>query len=79
MGHQVTLDIPNTVYQRAQQVAKTRGMQIENVLVDVLNVYWSSDEGFLSEASKLAIVSSSIESTDWWDTEGDKEWDEWTP
>lgn len=79
MGHQVTLDIPNAVYQRAQQVAKTRGVQVENVLVDVLNTYWSSDEDFLSEASKLAIVSSSIESTDWWDTEGDREWDEWTP
>ena len=79
MGHQVTLDIPNAVYQRAQQVAKTRGTQIENVLVDVLNAYWSSDEDFRSEAGKLAIVSSSIESTDWWDTEGDKEWDEWTP
>ena len=77
MGHQVTLDIPNAVYQRAQQVAKTRGVQVENVLVDVLNTYWSSDEDFLSEASKLAIAS--IESTDWWDTEGDKEWDEWTP
>ena len=79
MGHQVTHDIPNAVYQRAQQVAKIQGVQVENVLVDVLNTYWSSDEDFLSEASKLAIVSSCIESTDWWDTEGDKEWDEWTP
>lgn len=79
MGHQVTLDIPNAIYQIAQQVAKTRGTQLENVLVDVLNAYWSSDEDLLSDASKLAIVASSIESTDWWDVEGDKEWDEWTP
>ncbi|MDE0685420.1 MAG: hypothetical protein OXI63_21035 [Candidatus Poribacteria bacterium] len=79
MGHQVTLDIPNAIYQLAQQVAKTRGTQLENVLVDVLNAYWSSDEDLLSDASKLAIVTSSIESTDWWDVEGDKEWDEWTP
>lgn len=79
MGHQVTLDIPNAVYQRAQQVAKTRGVQLENILVDVLNAYWFSDDDFLSDADKLASVSSSVESTDWWDVEGDKEWDEWNP
>lgn len=79
MGHQVTLDIPNAIYQRAQQVAKTRGTQLENVLVDVLNAHWFSDDDFLSDADKLATVASSIESTDWWDVEGDKEWDEWTP
>lgn len=79
MGHQVTLDIPNAVYQRAQQIAKTRGVQLENVLVDVLNAHWFSDDDFLNDADKLAAVTSSIESTDWWDAEGDKEWDEWTP
>ena len=79
MGHQVTLDIPNAVYQRAQQIAKTRGVQLENVLVDVLNAHWFSDDDFLNDADKLATVTSSIESTDWWDAEGDKEWDEWTP
>ena len=79
MGHQVTLDIPNAVYQRAQQVAKTRGVQLENILVDVLNAYWFSDDDFLSDADKLASVSLSVESTDWWDVEGDKEWDEWNP
>lgn len=78
MGHQVTLDIPNAVYQRARQIAKTRGIQLENVLVDVLNAHWFSDHDFLSDADKLATVASSVESTDWWDTEGDKEWDEWT-
>ena len=56
MGHQVTLDIPNAVYQRAQQVAKTRGVQLENILVDVLNAYWFSDDDFLSDADKLASV-----------------------
>ena len=38
MGHQVTLDIPNAIYQLAQQAAKTRGTQLD-VLVDVLNAY----------------------------------------
>ena len=46
MGHQVTLDIPNAVYQRAQQVAKARGVHLENILVDMLNAYWFSDENF---------------------------------
>ena len=79
MGHQVTLDIPNAIYQLAQQVAKTRGTQLEKVLVDVLNAYWFSDENLLSDADKLASISSSVESTDWWDVEDDKEWDEWNP
>ena len=79
MGHQVTLDISNAVYRRALQIAKTRGVQLENVLVDVLNAHWFSDDDFLNDADKLAAVTSSIESTDWWDVEGDKEWDEWTP
>ena len=79
MGHQVTLDISNAVYRRALQIAKTRGVQLENVLVDVLNAHWFSDDDFLNDADKLAAVTSSIESTDWWDAEGDKEWDEWTP
>ena len=74
MGHQVTLNISDAVYQRARQIAKMQGVQLENVLVDVLNAHW-----FSTDAEKLAAVTSSIESTDWWDVEGDKEWDEWTP
>ncbi len=75
MGHQVTLNIPDVVYQRAHQIAKTRGVELENVLVEVLNTHWFS----ASKTEKLASIKSSIESTDWWDTEGDKEWDEWKP
>ena len=79
MEHQVTLNIPDAVYQRAHQVAKKQGVQLENVLVDVLNAHWLSADGLLTDAEKLRVVTSSIESTDWWDVEGDKEWDEWTP
>ena len=79
MAHQVTLDIPSAVYQRARQVAKARGVQVENILVDMLNMYWCADENFLRDADKLASVSSSVESTDWWNVEGDREWDEWSP
>ena len=79
MEHQVTLNIPDAVYQRAHQIAKKQGVQLENVLVDVLNAHWLSADGFLTDAEKLMIVTSSIESTDWWDVEGDKVWDEWTP
>ena len=78
MEHQVTLNIPDAVYQRAHQIAKKQGVQLENVRVDVLNAHWLSADGFLTDAEKLTIVTSSIESTDWWDVEGDKEWDEWT-
>ena len=79
MEHQVTLNIPDVVYQRAHQIAKKQGVQLENVLIDVLNAHWFSAEDFLTDGEKLASITSSIESTDWWDVEGDKEWDEWTP
>ena len=79
MEHQVTLNIPDAVYRRARQIAKTQGVKLENVLVDVLNAYWSPVKGPLTEAEKLAAIASSIESIDWWDAEGDKEWDAWIP
>ena len=79
MEHQVTLNIPDAVYQRAHHIAKKQGVQLENVLVDVLNAHWLSTDSLLTDAEKLATVASSIESTDWWDVEGDKEWDGWTP
>ena len=79
MEHQVTLNITDDVYRRARQIAKMQGVNLENVLVGVLNAYWSPVNGSLTEAEKLAAISLSIESTDWWDVEGDKEWDTWTP
>ena len=79
MEHQVILNIPDAMYQRARQIAKTQGVKLENVLVDVLRAYWASVKDPLTEGEKLAIITPSIESTDWWDVEGDKEWDTWTP
>ena len=73
MEHKVTLNIPDAVYQRAHQMAKTQGVNLENVLVGVLSAYWSSANGLLTETEKLAAIAASIESTDWWDAEGDKE------
>ncbi len=26
-----------------------------------------------------ALVAAAVEATDWWDEEGDKEWDRWQP
>ena len=79
MEHQVTLNIPDAVYRRARQIAKTQGVKLENVLVSVLSASCSPDNGLLTETEKLAAIATSIESTDWWDVEGDKEWDAWTP
>ena len=79
MEHQVTLNISDAVYQRAHQIAKKQGVQLENVLIDVLNAHWFFADSLLTDTEKLAAVTSSIESTDWWDVKGDKEWDEWTP
>ncbi len=74
MEHQITLDIPHAIYQRAEHLAKTQGIPIENVLVNVLNAHLP-----IEDEDRLACVTASVESTTWWDTEGDKEWDEWTP
>ena len=52
-----------------------QGVKLENVLVGVLRAYWSPANGPLTETEKLAAIAPSIESTDWWDSEGDKEWD----
>ncbi len=79
MEHQVTLNIPDVVYQRARQIAKIQGVKLENVLVGVLSAYWSPANDLLTETEKLAAIATSIESTDWWDVEGDKEWDAWRP
>ena len=49
------------------------------VLVGVLRAHWSPAKGPLTEAEKLAVIAPSIESTDWWNSEGDKEWDAWKP
>lgn len=33
-----------------------------------------------SEAeARRAFVATAVEATDWWDDEGDKEWDKWQP
>ena len=79
MEYQVTLNIPEAVYRHAHRIAKTQGVKLENVLVGVLRAHWSPANGPLTETEKLAAIAPSIESTDWWDSEGDKEWDAWTP
>ena len=40
MEHQVTLNIPDAVYQHACQIAKMQGVKLENVLLGVLSAYW---------------------------------------
>ena len=79
MEHQVTLNIPDAMYQSARQIAKMQGVKLENILVDVLNAYWAPTNDLSTETEKLAAIAPSIESTDWWDVEGDQEWDAWTP
>lgn len=31
------------------------------------------------EDAQRALVAAAVEATDWWDDEGDKEWDKWQP
>ena len=57
MEHQVTLNIPDAMYQRARQISKTQGVKLENVLVDVLRAYWASVKDPLTEAEKLATIA----------------------
>jgi len=83
MTHQVTLDLPDAVYQYAAQVASTQGQPLETVLISALTDYWLAasvvDEGLETDAEKRAYIAPAIEAADWWNTDGDKEWDEWQP
>ncbi len=31
------------------------------------------------EDAQRVLVAAAVEATDWWDDEGDKEWDKWQP
>ena len=83
MAYQVTLDLPEVVFKQAQKKASEKQQALEAILVDALTVYLLKDaiinEDLETEIGKRALISSSVESTDWWDTEGDKEWDSWQP
>jgi hypothetical protein len=35
--------------------------------------------GESEEDADRALVAAAVEATDWWDDEGDKEWDRWQP
>jgi hypothetical protein len=35
--------------------------------------------GESEEDARRALVAAAVETTDWWDQEGDKEWDKWQP
>ncbi len=83
MAYQVTLNIPEVVYQRAEQAAATQHQPLEEVLVNALTAYWladlTADEGVETDIEKRALVAPGIETADWWNAEGDKEWDTWQP
>ena len=83
MTYQITLDLPEVVFREAQKKASEKHQTLEAILVDALMVYLLKssivDEDLETEVGKRALVSGSIESADWWDAEGDKEWDSWQP
>jgi len=76
MEHQATLNIPDAVYRHARRIAKMQGGKSESVLVSVSRAHWCPADAPLTETEKLTAIAPSIESTDWWDSEGDKEWDD---
>ena len=84
MAYQITLDLPEVVFKQAERVAREKSQPLKVILVDALTAYllekdFVIDEDLETERGKRALISSSVESTDWWDAEGDKEWDSWQP
>lgn len=74
------MNLSSTDFQRGIRVLEQLlAVKLKNVLVGVLRAYWYPTNDLLTETEKLAAIASSIESTDWWDVEGDKEWDAWKP
>ncbi|MBM3236471.1 hypothetical protein FJZ31_09250 [Candidatus Poribacteria bacterium] len=83
MTYQITLDLPEVVFREAQKKAGEKHQPLEAILVDALMVYLLKDslvnEYLETEVGKRALIAGSIESADWWDAEGDREWDSWQP
>ncbi len=83
MGHRIVIDLPDDVYQRAEETARANGIPVEDALQRSLRLFWTSqkpgDSGLEGIAERLACVGPSIEGTDWLDTPEDREWDRWQP
>lgn len=76
MSRRVILDLPDSVYERVQQEAAQKGRTVEAVLAEALAEVYRSPHNDLENKELLAAA---IEAAEWWNAEGDKEWDQWQP
>lgn len=76
MSRRVILDLPDSVYERARQEAAQQGRTVETVLTEALTEMYQSPHNDLENKKLLAAA---IEVAEWWNAEGDKEWDQWQP
>lgn len=82
MAHRVILELPDALYERVRQAATDKGQSVEAVVVEALaKFYPGAHRGDVldSDSGKHAYIAAAIEATDWWDAEGDREWDRWQP
>jgi hypothetical protein len=64
-----------TVEQLVEALSQLRPEELKRVKKELRQRLASESE---TEAHH-ALVAAAVEATDWWDGEGDKEWDKWQP
>lgn len=74
MSKRVILDLPDSVYERAKQEAAKKGKTVETALAEVLSEMYRNNN-----LEHKELLAAAIEATEWWNAEGDKEWDRWQP
>ena len=83
MSRTVTVGLPDEVYGRVQEAARAEGIRVEDALQRSLRSFWLAgvpgDTGLESATERRALAAAGIESTDWWDTPEDREWEQWQP
>ncbi len=61
MAEQVTISIPQTLYRRARELARSRNQSVDDVLVDVLNEALPPDPGLDNGAEDAAAEDAAAE------------------
>ena len=61
MTEQVTISIPQPLYQRARELARTRNQPVDDVLADVLNEVLPPDPGADNGAEDMTAEDAAVE------------------
>ena len=83
MSRAITTEVPDEVHDRARDVAQAEGIRVEDAFQFSLRAFWLAvvpgDTGLESDVEKRGFLATSKESTEWWATPADREWEQWQP